>query len=175
MSAKGRESLDELFQNGLQSIYDAEKQLMQTLPKMAQAASSRHLRQSFEEHLQETHEHVQRLDQVFAKLGVIQKGSKTNTVVQAMSREAEKIIENSQASALRDAALIVAVNQVEQYEIGSYGSLRAFAELLGYEEIVPLLQRTLEEERRADQKLTEIGAREVNRKAAGAQRHMTAG
>jgi ferritin-like metal-binding protein YciE len=175
MSADKFESLHDLFQIRMQSIYDAEQQLTETLPRMAQAASTSHLRRSFEAHLRETHTHIQRLDRAFAKLGVIQKSGRTNPVIQAMTREVERIIENAQSSALRDAALIAAGNQVEHYEIGSYGALRAFAELLEYRDIAALLQSTLEEEKQEDRRLTEIGAGEVNRKAAEVERHMAAG
>jgi ferritin-like metal-binding protein YciE len=157
-------TFDELFQNGLEYLYDAEKQLTTALPKMAQAASSPQLKQAFEQHLQETQTHVRRLEQVFSKLGLSASG-KTNTVVQAMTQEAEKMIQNSEASAVRDAALIVAGNHVEHFEIGSYGSLRSFAELMGHSEIISLLEETLTEEKRADQKLTQIGESEVNRQA----------
>jgi ferritin-like metal-binding protein YciE len=165
-------TFDELFQNGLEYLYDAEKQLTQALPKMAQAASSSQLRQAFEHHLQETQTHVRRLEQIFSKLDLSPTG-KPNTVVQAMTQEAEKMIQNSEASAVRDAALIVAGNHVEHFEIGSYGSLRSFAELLGHREIIPLLEETLEEEKMADRKLTQIGESEVNQQAAQRRGQLT--
>lgn len=164
MSAEKITTFDELFQNGLEYIYDAEKQLTQALPKLAQAASSPDLRQAFEHHLQETKMHVQRIEQVFSKLG-IRPETKTNSVVEAMRKEAEGMIQHTEASPLRDAALIVAGNHVEHFEIGSYGSLRTFARLLGHNEIIPLLEETLEEEKKADQKLTQVGETDVNPKA----------
>jgi ferritin-like metal-binding protein YciE len=165
MSAVQIRTFDDMFQTGLEYIYDAEKQLTQALPKMAQAASSPSLRQAFEQHLQETKMHVQRIEQVCSKLG-IQPSAKTNVVLQAMTQEAEGMIRNTEASPLRDAALIVAGNQVDHFEIGSYGSLRTFAELLGHNEVIPLLDQTLQEEKKADQKLTQVAQTDVNQKAA---------
>lgn len=158
-------TFDELFQTGLEYIYDAEKQLTEALPKMAQAASAPDLRQAFEQHLLETRLHVQRIEQIYSKLGIRAK-AKTNSVLEAMRKEAEGMIRHTEASPLRDAALIVAGNQVEHFEIGSYGSLRTFAQLLGHNEIISLLEQTLQEEKNADQKLTEVGETEVNPKAA---------
>lgn len=165
MSAERINTFDELFQDGLEYIYDAEKQLTQALPKMAQAASSPSLRQAFEQHAQETQMHVQRMEQVYSKLGIAP-SSKTNAVVQAMTHETEGMMRSMDSSALRDAALIVAGNQVEHYEMGSYGALKTFAELLGHSEIIPLLEQTLQEEKKADRKLTEVAETDVNQKAA---------
>ncbi len=172
MSTEKINTFDELFQNGLEYIYDAEKQLTQALPKMAQAASSPQLKQAFEQHLKETQTQLQRLDQVFSKLGITKAG-KTNQVLQAMTQEAEQMIQNTDASPLRDAALIVAGNQVEHYEMGSYGSLRTFAELLGHREIIPLLEETLQEEKKADQKLTQIAESDVNQQAVQRRGQLT--
>jgi ferritin-like metal-binding protein YciE len=164
MSAEKVETFEDLFQTGLEYIYDAEKQLTQALPKMAQASTSPQLRQAFEQHLKETQQHVQRLEQVFSLLG-IKSSAKNNVVLQAMTHEAEQMIQHTDATPLRDAALIVAGNQVEHFEMGSYGSLRTFAELLGRNDIVPILEETLKEEKAADQKLTEVGEQQVNREA----------
>ncbi len=149
-------SLEELFLTGLQYAYDAEKQLTEALPKMAEASTNPQLRQAFQQHLQETREHARRAEQIFSALGK-QPETKPNTVVQAMRQEAEKMIQMIQASPLRDAALIVAGNQVEHYEMAAYGSLRNFAELLGNQQCVQSLQQTLEEEKKADAKLTQVG------------------
>jgi len=166
------QTFDELFQNGLEYMYDAERQLVQALPKMSQASSSPQLRQAFEQHLQETRLQVQRLEQIFSKLG-IRASARTNTILQSMAQEADKLIQRSDASPLRDAALINAGNQVEHFEIASYGSLRTFARLMDRNEIVSLLEETLEEEKKADHKLTEIGESEVNRHAAHLRGQLT--
>jgi len=165
-------TLDELFQQGLEYMHDAESQLTEALPKMAQASSSPELKQAFEQHLRETRAHVQRVEQVCSKLG-LRPRAKRNSIIEAMIREAEQLIQSTQASPLRDAALIVAGNQVEHFEIGSYGSLCSFAELLGHNEVISLLKQTLEEEKKADQKLTQIGESSVNRQAASLKGQLT--
>lgn len=159
------QTLEELFLTGLGYAYDAEKQLIEALPKMAQASSTPQLRQAFEQHLQETQQHAQRAEQVFSALGKTPE-RKSNTVVQSMTKEAEQMMGNIQQGPLRDAALIVAGNQVEHYEMAAYGSLRNFANLLGQQKCVQLLEQTLQEEKQADAKLTQIGESEVNRQAA---------
>ncbi len=158
------DNVEQLFLNGLKYVYDAEQQLTEGLPKLAQASSTPELRQAFEQHLQETKEHVTRLQQVFKQMGQQPEGN-SNAVLKQMSQEAEQMIKNMDQSPVRDAALIVAGNQVEHYEMASYGSLRTFAELLGKQEVVQILQKTLEEEKKADALLTKIGENTVNPKA----------
>lgn len=167
------QSLEELFINGLQYVYDAEKQLTEALPKMAQAASTPQLRQGFEQHLEETRQHVQRAEQIFKAFGK-QPETKPNTVLQAMRQEAEKMIQNIEQGPVRDAALIVAGNQVEHYEMAAYGSLRNFANILGNQQCVQSLQQTLEEEKQADAKLTQLGESQINREAASRSQATTA-
>ncbi len=159
------QTLEDLFIIGLNYVYDAEKQLIEALPKMAQASTNPQLRQAFEEHLKHTQQHVQRAEQIFQALGK-QSETKPNTVVQAMRQEADKMIQMIQASPLRDAALIVAGNQVEHYEMAAYGSLVNFARLLNQQQSLQLLQQTLEEEKKADAILTQIGESQVNQQAA---------
>ena len=168
------QSFQDLFLNGLQYVYDAEKQLTEALPKLVQAAQTPELKQAFEQHLQETQEHARRAEQIFSALGQ-QPQTKPNNVVQAMRQEAEKMIQNIQDPQLRDAALIVAGNQVEHYEMAAYGSLRNFAELMGNQQCVQSLQQTLEEEKKADAKLTQIGESQVNRQAAQKSQGTAAG
>lgn len=160
------QSFEQLFVNGLQYAYDAEKQLIEALPKMAQAASNPQLKQAFEQHLAETRQHAQRNEQIFSALGKSPE-TKSNNVIESMRKEAEKMMQNVQQGPLLDAALIVAGNQVEHYEMAAYGSLRNFAELMGNQQCVQLLQQTLEEEKKADAKLTEIGESQVNKQAMG--------
>lgn len=158
------QSLEDLYINGLQYVYDAEMQLTEALPKMVQAASTPELKQAFEKHLGETKEHVTRAEQLFKNSGK-QPETKSNIVLKAMVQEAQNMISNIGEGPLRDAALIVAGNQVEHYETASYGSLRNFAQLLNKTKCVGILEQTLEEEKKADAKLTEIGESTVNRKA----------
>ena len=168
------QSFEDLFIVGLQYAYDAEKKLTQALPKMAQASSTPQLREAFEKHLKETQEHASRAEQIFKALGK-QPETKNNNVVQAMTQEAEGMMQMMQSSPLRDAALIVAGNQVEHYEMAAYGSLVNFAQLLNQPQCVQLLQQTLEEEKKADAKLTEIGESQVNKQAASSRSTATAG
>lgn len=165
MSQDKLESFDDLFRLGAQYLYDAEKQLTQALPKVAAAAASPDLRTAFEEHLHETEQHVARLEKICSAAGFQAEG-KANTVMQAMVREAEGMIASAEPSPLLDAGLIVAANQIEHFEIGSYGALRTFAELLGDRGAVRLLDETLMEEKRADERLTAIAESGVNRQAA---------
>jgi ferritin-like metal-binding protein YciE len=157
-------SVEDLFVNGLKYVYDAEKQLTQAIPELAQAACAPQLREAFDQHLQETKEHVGRCEEIFKRLRV-QPQAEPNVVVEQMRAEARQMIERIDQSEIRDAALIVACNQVEHYEISAYGSLRTFAQLLGYQDIVNILQKTLDEEKRADAKLTQVADMQVNIRA----------
>jgi ferritin-like metal-binding protein YciE len=157
-------NVDELFLQGLQYVYDAEKQLTEALPAMAQACTTPQLREAFQQHLEETKEHVGRAEEIFKQLGH-QPKTQPNAVLKQMRQEAEQMIQNTDASEVRDAALIVAGNQVEHYEMAAYGSLRTFAKLLGHEDIAGILEKTLDDEKKADAKLTELGETQVNLQA----------
>lgn len=154
-------SVEDLFLNGLQYVYDAEKQLTQALPELAEASCAPQLRQVFEQHLQQTKEHVARIEEVFKRIGAPPQ-TQPNTVLEQMHEEAKQMMQNIEKSELRDAALIVAGNQVEHYEVAAYGSLRTFAQLLGKDDLVDILQKTLDEEKKADAKLTEVGESQIN-------------
>ena len=149
--------LRETFIEELKDIYDAEKQLTKALPKMAKAAQDEQLREAFESHLQETEEHVRRLEQVFEIFGTPAKPKKCKGM-QGLIEEGEEVIEEEQG----DAGLICAAQKVEHYEIAAYGSLKAWAKLLEENEAVDLLEETLDEESQADEKLTEIAETAVN-------------
>ena len=149
-------SLQKLYVEQLKDLYNAENQLVKALPKMAKAAKSEALREGFEQHLQQTKGHVQRLEQIFGAMDENPKGRKC-AGMQGLVQEGEEVIEeNSDGDAL-DAGLIAAAQRVEHYEIAGYGCVRTFAELLGESEAVDLLQQTLDEEKETDEKLTEIG------------------
>ena len=154
-------SVQDLFLNGLQNLYDAEKQLTQVIPELAQAACAPQLREAFEQHLRETKEHVGRCEEIFKRIGE-EPQARPNAVFEQMREEARHIIQNTELCEIRDAALIVAGNQVEHYEISAYGSLRNFAQLLGYDDVVDILQKTLDEEKKADAKLTEVADSQIN-------------
>ena len=156
--------LRETFVEELKDLYDAEKQLLKALPKMAKAADHEELKAAFEDHLQETETHVERLEQVFSIFGETAKGKKCKAM-QGLVEEGQDLIDEEEG----DAALICAAQMVEHYEIASYGSLRTWAELLDEGEAVDLLQETLDEEKAADEKLTEIAETAANPEEAEAE------
>jgi ferritin-like metal-binding protein YciE len=149
------ESLDLLLQEELRDIYDAEKQLVKALPKMAKAAFSEDLREAIHEHLQQTKGHVERLEQAFEKLGTKAKG-KNCAGMKGLIEEGEEVIGRDATGEFLDLAIIAAAQRVEHYEIAAYGTARTFAERLGNEEVADLLQETLTEEEETDERLTEI-------------------
>jgi ferritin-like metal-binding protein YciE len=158
-------TLEELFLDEIQDLYDAEKQLTKALPKMAKAASSDELRQAFEDHLEQTKGHVDRLEQVFEALGEKAKGKKCEAMA-GLVKEGDEIVSSTEETPVRDAGLIAGAQKVEHYEIASYGSARTHAQLLGHDSIVDLLEQTLEEEKETDEKLTDLAQSTVNEDAA---------
>jgi len=157
------EGLKELYIDELKDIYNAENQLLKALPKMARAASSDELRTGFEEHLEQTKGHVQRLERIFKMLDESPKGKKCKGM-EGLVEEGSELMKEDFEDALLDAALIGAAQRVEHYEIAAYGTVRAFAEELGESEQVSLLEETLEEEKETDEKLTEL-AKQINAQA----------
>jgi ferritin-like metal-binding protein YciE len=157
-------NLSDLFVHELKDLYSAEKQLTKALPKLAKAATNDSLREAFEEHLQETEGHVQRLEEIFGQLSVTARGVKCKAM-EGLIEEGQEALEEEMEDDVRDAALICAAQRVEHYEIAAYGSARTFAEQLGNDEAVKLLQQTLEEESAADKKLTRIATEHVNQAA----------
>ena len=162
------ESLQDLLLHELKDLYSAETQIVKALPKMAKAASSDELRTAFEEHLEETKKQVERLEQIFERLGTSGRGKKCKGM-EGLLEEGKEIIDEDGEDMVKDAALISAAQHVEHYEIAGYGCARTFASLLGQEEIAELLQETLDEEAAADKKLTEIAESAINVEAAHAQ------
>jgi ferritin-like metal-binding protein YciE len=160
-------SLKDLFVEELQDLYNAENQLLKALPKMVKAASDETLKEAFEEHLEQTKGHVERLDQVFEQLGESPKGKKCKAMEGLIAEAAELIKEDGEA-AVKDAGLIASAQRVEHYEIAGYGCVRTFASLLGFEDAAELLQATLDEEGDTDERLTEI-AQELNIEAETAE------
>jgi ferritin-like metal-binding protein YciE len=152
-----------LYVDELKDLYSAETQLVKALPKMAKAASSDELRHGFEEHLEQTRGHVERLEKVFKTLGESPKG-KTCKAMQGLIEEGAEVIAEDFEGSLMDAALIGAAQRVEHYEIAAYGTVCAFAKELGESDQAELLSETLEEEKETDEKLTEL-AEQINKKA----------
>ncbi|MES2220188.1 MAG: ferritin-like domain-containing protein [Acidobacteriota bacterium] len=157
------ESIEDLFLDELKDLYSAEKQITKALPKLVKAASTRELSAAFDSHLQETKGHVERLEEIFEKLGKRGTG-KTCEGMKGVLEEGSEVIQEIEKGPVRDAGLIAAAQRVEHYEIAGYGSVRSFAELLGKSDIVELLEETLEEEKAADEKLTKI-SESVNQEA----------
>ena len=158
--------LNDLFVQQLEDLYDAEKRLTTALPKMAEAASSTQLKRAFEEHLEETKGHVARLERIFGMISH-EPHRETCPAMKGLIKEGEEMIDAQGDDKVRDAGLIAAAQRVEHYEMAGYGSVRAFAQQLGVEQAAQTLQQTLNEEKAADQKLTEISQGGIN---AGADR-----
>ena len=159
------QALKELYIDELKDIYNAENQLLKALPKMAKAANSAELRTGFEEHLEQTRGHVQRLEQIFKELGEKPSGKKCKGM-EGLVAEGQEMMGEDFEDDVMDAALISASQRVEHYEIAAYGTVRTYAELLGEDTAAQLLEQTLEEEKETDQKLTDM-ASEINVRAMG--------
>jgi ferritin-like metal-binding protein YciE len=159
--------LREFFVDELKDILWAEKHLVKTLPKMQKAATTGELKTAFDEHLEVTKKHVERLEQVFGILGE-KVQAKTCEAMEGITKEGESIIEDTEdGTATRDVGLILAAQKVEHYEISTYGGLAQLASTLGLNEVANILHLTLDEEKEADIKLTEIAESSVNYEAAG--------
>jgi ferritin-like metal-binding protein YciE len=158
------ENMEDLFLAEIEDLYDCEKRLTKALPKMAKASTSPELRKAFESHLQETQGHVERLEAVFSEFGKKPKAVPCEAI-KGLIEEGEEMIQNTDASPVRDAGIIAAANRVEHYEMAAYGAARTFAQTLRLSKAVSLLQQTLEEEKKADKKLTQIAESSVNDEA----------
>jgi ferritin-like metal-binding protein YciE len=156
--------LHELFLDELADVYNAEQQLIKALPKMAKAAETGELKEVIESHLEETREHASRLEEVAKGLDESLK-RKTCAAMRGLIEEAEDLLKEQMNSSALDAAIIAAAQKVEHYEIASYGTLVAWAEQMGHDDAVNLLQDTLDEEKEADDKLSSIAESIANQKA----------
>jgi ferritin-like metal-binding protein YciE len=159
------DSLRDLFLEELRDLYDAEHQILEALPKLAEAASSPELRRAFEEHLSLTREHVDRLEEVFAAQDE-EAERKHCPGMSGLIAEGREILKEKMDPAVKDAALISAAQRVEHYEIAAYGSLRTYAKQLDDLETAKLLQQTLEEEAHADRSLSQLAEFAINLEAA---------
>jgi len=159
--------MDELFLNELKDVYNAEKQLVAALPRMAKAAQSPKLQQAITKHLRETEDHVKRLEQILQSLGEPLRGKKCKGM-EGLIEEGKEILEEEGAPEVIDAAIISAAQRVEHYEIAAYGCLRTYAQLLGNSEADRLLQQTLAEEEATDKALTALGEGGINQAAVAA-------
>jgi ferritin-like metal-binding protein YciE len=162
------DSLETLFVEELRDIYNAETQLTKALPKMAKAASSPELKTAFEEHLEQTKGHIERLDEIFEGLGKKATG-KTCKAMKGLVEEGSEMMEEEGEDSVLDAGIIAAAQKVEHYEIASYGTVRTWAEMLGKDDAVDLLQQTLDEETETDEKLTELAESTINQEATSGE------
>ncbi len=160
-------TLDDLFHDTLKDIYYAEKKILTALPKMAKAAQSEDLRAAFEKHRRETEGQVQRLEKVFQLIEQPAKGKKCDAI-EGLLDEGKGIMEEFKGSPALDAGLLAAAQAVEHYEISRYGTMRTWAEELGLNDAVALLEATLKEEKATDQALTGIATTVVNQQAEAA-------
>jgi len=158
-------TLDGLLADELKDIYSAENQLIKALPKMAAAADSDDLRQAFEEHLEQTRHHAERIEQICEQLNIKPKGKKCMGM-EGVIEEGKEMLDMEVAPDVLDAGLIGAAQRVEHYEIAAYGTARAHARQLGFTNVADLLNQTLEEERKTDQRLTQLAENRVNVEAA---------
>jgi ferritin-like metal-binding protein YciE len=156
-------TLKEVYVDELRDLYNCEQQLIKALPKMAKAATSEELRSGFESHLKQTEEHATRLEKVLQGLGEPVKGKKCKGM-EGIIAEGGEVLSEDYEGAVMDAAIITAAQRVEHYEIAAYGSVHAFAILMGEDEAASILEQTLTEEKETDEKLTEL-AEEINPQA----------
>jgi len=155
------ETLRDLYIDELKDLYSAEKQLVRALPKMAKNATHPELKQAFENHLAETEEHVARLEQIFESLESSPRGKKC-VGMEGLIEEGNELLEEEAEEDVVDAGLISKAQHVEHYEIAGYGTVRTWAQILGEERHVQLLQQTLDEEKNADVLLTQLAESSVN-------------
>jgi ferritin-like metal-binding protein YciE len=165
--AKKTKQLDELFHDTLKDIYFAEKKILGTLPKMAKAAQSAQLKAAFEKHRGETEDHVKRLEKVFSAIDK-KPQAKTCDAIVGITDEGAEIMKEYKGSPALDAGLLAAAQAVEHYEISRYGTMRTWAQELGLDEAVRLLDQTLAEEKKTDEALSKIAESAVNQEAEAA-------
>jgi ferritin-like metal-binding protein YciE len=159
------ESLEDLLKDEIKDIYDAEKQLTKALPKLIKKATAEDLKTALSNHLQETEEHIARLEQVFDLMEMPARGKKCEGM-QHLIAEGSEMIDDCDEDATRDAVIIAAAQKCEHYEIASYGTIRVWANLLDHTDVASIFEDTLEEEKSADLKLTEVAESFVNEEAA---------
>jgi ferritin-like metal-binding protein YciE len=158
-------SMNDMFLHFLQDIYYAERQILKALPKMARAAENTQLQEAFTHHRDETQGQVDRLQQVFDQIGKRARGT-TCEAIQGLIEEGEDVINEFDQGAVRDAGLAACAQAIEHYEMARYGALLAWAKTCGVKEAVPLLEKTLQEEKKADGLLSQIANSQLNKQAA---------
>ncbi|HLH19830.1 MAG TPA: ferritin-like domain-containing protein [Bryobacteraceae bacterium] len=161
-------SLHDLYISELRDLYDCENRIVKALPKMAEAANSQELRNAFELHLDQSREHISRLEQIFQQLDESPKGMKCKGI-EGIIDEGEDLMDEDSPAAVCDAGLISSAQKVEHYEIAGYGTARTFAMRLGFRDQAELLNRTLQEEGETDKKLTSLAESYINEEARTAR------
>jgi ferritin-like metal-binding protein YciE len=161
-------TLNEALESQLNDIYDAEKQLVQKLPQVAQAVSSASVRKAIENHLAETRQQINRLEQVFDLLDSSPQ-TKTCTAMRGILQEADEVLSSTGNQKVKDAVIIGALQRVEHYEIAAYGTVCAFADELDLDDVANLLEETLEEEKDADKELTRLAEGGIFRESINAE------
>jgi ferritin-like metal-binding protein YciE len=154
-------NLEQLFEETLRDIYYAEKAILKNLPKMAKKASSEDLATAFDTHIDQTEVHVERLEQIFEMIGKAPRGKRC-PAMDGLAEEAAEVMQEAKDETVRDAGMLAAAQSVEHYEISRYGTLAAWAEKLGMNEAVKLLETTLQEEKDTDMKLSKLAISEIN-------------
>ncbi len=157
-------TLQDLYVDELKDLYSAEQQIIKALPKMAKAASNPELKNAFNRHLDQTMEQVRRLDQIFGELGKNPRGRKCIGMA-GLIEEGQEVLREKADPAVKDAGLISAAQRVEHYEMAGYGTVRTFAQMLGYDDAAEALQQTLDEEGDTDHKLTQLAENIINPEA----------
>jgi ferritin-like metal-binding protein YciE len=165
MTMAGTGTLHDAFVDELRDTYDAEKQLTKALPKMAKAAASAEVRAAFESHLEETRGQIERLEEVFAVLEEKARGKHCDGIA-GIIEEGKAVMEEDFNEATMDACLIAAGQRAEHYEMAAYGTLIAWAHVMGHAEVAALLQRNLDQEKAADEKLSALAESGINREAS---------
>lgn len=151
------DSMGKLFIEELRDLYSAEAQISKALPKLAKAADSIELRSAFQDHMRETGEHLLRLEQIFEMIGESPKG-RTCRGMKGVLTEGANMLSGTKSGPIRDEALISSAQRIEHYEMAAYGTVRSHAERMGQKQMAEILERTLDEEKRADKKLSEISS-----------------
>jgi ferritin-like metal-binding protein YciE len=169
-SQKATQTLEDLLKEEIKDIYSAETQLVEALPKIAKACYSEDLADAVTEHLQETKRQVERLEKAFSRLGIDKSEVEECAAMKGLIEEGNKVIEDFEESPVRDSALIIGSQKIEHYEIASYGSICELCDVLGYNQLCDLLGRSLDEEERTDQDLTEL-AQQINDEAYESSEH----
>ncbi|TDU40449.1 ferritin-like metal-binding protein YciE [Gelidibacter sediminis] len=157
-------TLDDLFEHQLQDLYSAETQLLKAIPKMAESATDAKLKKAFEDHLKETENHKKRLEEVCDDLGIDPKGEKCKGM-EGLIKEAESFIKEKKDDDVNNAGLIADAQRIEHYEISGYGTAVRYAKELGHKSVATKLQKTLDEEYSADEKLDKMAEQRLNKKA----------